>query len=63
MKVLLRLKDYINLVVPQPPGVSDWALLEKCVERLMPIADATKEVEADAATLETVTRCEAHSVL
>eukprot|EP00668_Euglena_longa_P002534 GGOE01002956.1.p2 GENE.GGOE01002956.1~~GGOE01002956.1.p2 ORF type:complete len:108 (+),score=12.08 GGOE01002956.1:47-370(+) len=48
--------DFINLVVPQPPGTSDWALLEKCVERLMPIVDATNDVEADAAILETVTR-------
>lgn len=60
MKVLLRLKDYINLVVPNPPGTSDWTLMEKCVERLLPIADATEGVESDAATLETVTRCVPH---
>lgn len=56
MKVLLSLKDYINLVVPNPPGTSDWTLMEKCVERLLPIANATEGVESDGATLETVTR-------
>ena len=39
-----------------PPSTSDWALVEKCIERMRPLATATEEVEADSATLHTVLR-------
>ena len=56
MESLLNLKDFIGLVVPNPPTPTEWHLMTHCVERLRPLADATEEVESDAATLLTVAR-------
>lgn len=57
MESVLKLQDIIQLAVPEPPSPQDWQLLKKVVERLRPIADATQEIEADNATVDTVNRC------
>jgi hypothetical protein len=42
--------------VENPPTATEWGLVEKCIERLKPLATATEQVEADGATLLTVVR-------
>ena len=36
------------------PGDADWATMQRCVDRLRPLASATEDVERDDATLLTV---------
>ena len=68
----MKIKDAINIGMHQillhvflqlcftvsnnSPGASDWALMEKCIERMKPLATAIELVESDAATIHTVHR-------
>jgi hypothetical protein len=72
MEVLLELQPFLQLTIPDPPGVSlfvfaipgmiffqgeqDWASMRRAVERLRPVATATEDVEQDKAGLFTVNK-------
>ena len=56
MEVLVELRSFIDLVVSGGPSSGDWTLLQKAVERVGVVADATLEVESDSGHLGTVLR-------
>ena len=57
MEVLVELKDYIQVVLPEISNANDWSLMAKCIERIKPLGLATDAIQSDSATLLTVARC------
>lgn len=51
---LIQLQGFVRHLLPNSPSLADWTTMEKAVERIEVVVDATLDVESDHTTFATV---------